>query len=53
MSDDVSIYLYDGNSLIPSDFSDIIADSNDFGYGSYVRYMYRSGNGAKIIVLDN
>lgn len=53
MSDDVSIYLYDGNSLIPSDFSDIIADSNDFGYGSYVRYMYRSGNDAKIIVLDN
>lgn len=53
MSDDVSIYLYDGNSLIPADFSDIIADSNGSGYGSYVRYMYKSGNDAKIIVLDN
>lgn len=53
MPDDVSIYLYDGNSLTPAGFSDIIADGNASGYGSYVRYMYKSGNNAKIIVLDN
>lgn len=53
MSDDVSIYLYDGNSLTPAGFSDIIADSNGSCYGSYVRYMYKSINDAKIIVLEN